>query len=79
MYQVGCSLNLSAFAFAEDNFDRTFIKSKFFSESVDQITMIGKVNFLGIVSDNGKRWRLAGYLGCIKEFDASPPVQCGRM
>ena len=66
---------LSAFAFPENNLDGAFIKPKFLPESIDQVTVIRKMNFFGIVGDNGKGWRLAGYLGCIKELYASTSVQ----
>ena len=52
-------INLPPFSFPEDNFDGRFIKSQFLSEGIDQVAVIGEVDFFGIVGDNGKGGRPA--------------------
>ena len=71
--------NLPALPFPEKNLDGSFIKSQSLSEGIDQVTVIGEMDFLGIIGDNGKGGRLAGNLGCVKEFYASASVQCRGM
>jgi hypothetical protein len=67
--------DLPPFSFAKDNLDGSFIKPEAFSEGIDEVAMIGEVDFFGIVGDNGKGWRPAGNLGCVKEFYAPASVQ----
>ena len=67
--------NLFSFSFPEENPDRGFIKSQLLPEGVNQISVIGEMDCLGIVADNSKGWRPTCYLSCIKKFDAFAPVQ----
>ena len=62
----------------EDSY-RGFVKSKLFSETVDQVPVIGKMDCLGIVADNGKGGRPACNLRYVEELDAPAAVQRGGM
>ena len=46
-------INLPAFTFTKNNLDRRFIEPQFLSEGVDQISVIGEMDCLGVVCDNG--------------------------
>jgi penicillin-binding protein 1A len=67
--------DLSPFPFPEDDFDRGFIKFQPLAETVDEVAVVGEVDFFGIVGDNGKGGRPARYLGGVEELNASAPVQ----
>ena len=67
--------NLFPFSFPEENSDGSFIKSQFLPEGVNQISVIGEMDCLGVVYKNDKGWRPTCYLGCVKEFYAPASVQ----
>ena len=64
-----------SFALPEENPDGGIIKSQLLPEGIDQISVIGKMDCLGIVAENDKGGRLACYLSYVKKFDASASVQ----
>ena len=67
--------DLSPFSFPKDNLDRSFIKPESLPEGINEVAMIGEVDFFGVVGDNGKGGRPAGNLSCVKEFYAPASMQ----
>ena len=68
------NFDFPALPLPEEDPERGFVQPQFLSEGVDQVTVIGEVDFLGIVGDNGKSRGLAADLGCVKKFYAPAPV-----
>lgn len=54
----------------EHQVERRAVKTECFAEAIDQITLIRKMNAVGLICKNYKGGRADGNLGCKVEFDA---------
>jgi hypothetical protein len=62
---------------AQDDPYGCFVQPGFFSELVDQVSLVRKMNGLGIIGKANNRGGFARYLGSIIKFDAFPPIDGG--